>query len=257
MSRKGSIMIRTGSVHKSPVECRYYDARLKFETRFFRHVTVISKSLAVTLGIAHKAHILPLGADVISPVDKMFDKFHLLYVGTLSNRKIDVTISGIKKFCEEFIGQTLISYTIIGSGPNNEEQALDELVAQYGLAGTVNIVGAIPHTQLKPWFDKANVGVSYVPMTDYYDCQPVTKTLEYLLSGMLVLATNTSENRKVIDPENGMLVGDTAEAFCLGLKEISEKRNRFDSGKMRIEALGYTWEKIVQKNLHPYLEELT
>jgi glycosyltransferase involved in cell wall biosynthesis len=249
--------IRTASVHKSPVVRRFYDARLKFETRFFRHVTVISQSLAEKLNIAHKAHILPLGADVISSAEKILDGLHLLYVGTLFNRNIDVTIHGFKQFYEEFKNRIPLSYTIIGSGPDNEEQALRKLIARYGLEEILNVTGSIPHPQLKPWFDAANIGVSYVPLIDYYDCQPVTKTFEYLLAGIPVIATNTSENRKIIGPQNGVLVGDSAEDFYSGLKAIFEKRRLLDSAKIRNEAMEYTWENIVTKNLTVYLKQIT
>ena len=248
--------IRTGSVHKSQIVRRFHDARLRVETSFFKHVTVISQSLAEKLGIAHKAHILPLGADVISSADKKFDSLHLLYVGTLFNRNIDVTIHGFKQFYEEFKNQIPIAYTIIGAGPNNEEQALRALAAQYGLEEIVNVAGAIPHPQLKPRFDVANVGVSYVPLTDYYDCQPVTKTFEYLLSGMPVIATNTSENRKVILPENGVLVGDTPEDFYSALKVIVEKKYLFESAKIRNTGIDHTWVNIVKGNLIGYLENI-
>lgn len=246
--------IRTGSVHRNLVMRRIHDVRLKFETAFFKHVTVISASLAAKLDLKHKAHILPLGADVISSTDKTFAGLHLLYVGTLFNRNMEVTIHGFKQYYDEFQDQVPISYTIIGSGPNNEERALKNLVAQYGLDEIVNVTGNISHDQLKPFFDFANVGVSYVPLTDYYDVQPVTKTFEYLLSGMPVIATDTSENRKVINQENGVLIGETAEDFSVALKAIFEKRNLYNSAKIRSAGMGYTWEKIVQSNLKPYLE---
>lgn len=248
--------IRTGAVHKSPMVRRFHDARLKFETRFFRHVTVISQSLAEKLGLGRKAHILPLGADVISPSNKTFDSLHLLYVGTLFNRNMDVTIHGFKLFYDAFKDQVPVSYTIIGDGWNNQAQDLRELVSQYGLSDVVNVTGRIPHTELEPYFDACNIGVSYVPLTDYYDCQPVTKTFEYLLSGMPVLATDTSENRLVIQPENGVLVEDTAEDFYVGLKAVLEKRHLFDSAQIRREAMRYTWEDIVQKNLRPHIRKI-
>lgn len=248
--------IRTGSVHKSQFVRKFHDARLKFETRFFQNVTVISQSLAEKLGIAHKAHILPLGADVLSRTDKIFDSLRLLYVGTLLNRNIDITIQGFKKFYDELKHRIPVSYTIIGDGPNNEARELKALVSELGLSEVVKILGPVPHTELGPYLDACNVGVSYVPMTDYYDCQPVTKTFEYLLSGMPVIATQTSENRKVIKEENGVLVGDNAEDFYSGLKAIFEKRQRFDSAKIRCKATGYTWENIVKNNLKPYLADI-
>lgn len=248
--------IRTGSVHKSSFARRFHDARLRFETRFFRHVTVISQSLAEKLGIAQKAHILPLGADIMSSSNKTFDSLHLLYVGTLFNRNIDVTLHGFKLFYDALKDQIPVSYTIIGDGPNNETLALMELASQYGLSDVVKVTGQIPHTELAPYFDICNVGVSYVPLTDYYDCQPVTKTFEYLLSGMPVLATNTSENRLVIQAENGVLVEDTAEDFYAGLKAVFENRHQFDSAKIRREAVGYTWENVVKINMQPYFNTI-
>ena len=215
---------------------------------------MISYSLAKKLKIDGKAFILPLGADTISSADKNFDEMKLLYVGSLFNRNIDVTINGFRIFYEEFKNQINLSFTIIGSGERDEETALRKLVSHYGLSEIINVTGRIPHTQLKPWFDAANVGVSYVPIVDYYDCQPVTKTFEYLLSGMPVIATRTSENIKVINSQNGVLVGDTVEDFYLGLKTIFKKRYLFDSEKIKSGSIDYTWSNIVIKYLKNILK---
>ncbi len=138
------------------------DARLRLETLLFRHVTVISQSLAQKLRLSPEAHVLPLGAAVISISDKTFDKLHLLYVGTLFNRNIDITIHGFKRFYDEFGTHIPISYTIIGDGPNNEAQFLRELTSQYNISDVVKVLGQIPHTNLGPYFDFCNVGVAYV-----------------------------------------------------------------------------------------------
>lgn len=248
--------IRTASVHGSSIVRRFHDMRLKFESRFFRHITVVSESLAEKLGMANRARILPQGADIISSNHKSFESVHLLYVGTLFNRKIDVTIRGFKQFFEDFKDRIAISYTIIGDGPNNEARELKDMVFGYGLSHVVKVIGFIPYPQLRPWFDAANIGVSYIPMADYYDCQPVTKTFEYLLSGMPVIATNTSENRRVIDSHNGVIIGDSAEDFCSGLNAIYEKRHMFESAIIRSNAMGYSWRNIVQDNLRQYLESI-
>jgi len=248
--------IRTGSVHKNSLIRRLQDSGLRFEARFFKSVTVISESLSEKFGLKHKSHILPLGADIISMRNKSFDELNLLYVGTLYNRNIENTIRGFKKFYEEFKGQIPLNYIIIGSGPGNEEADLKNLITQLGLSEAVRIAGSIPHDQLTPHFDISNVGVSYVPLTDYYDVQPVTKTFEYLLSGMPVIATNTSENRKVISQNNGVLIGENPEDFYLGLKEIFDRRRLFDSGNIRNASMDYTWENIVQDNLKNYLEKI-
>jgi glycosyltransferase involved in cell wall biosynthesis len=248
--------IRGGSIQNKSVVRRFQDVRLKFESHFFKHITVISKSLAGKLGLAEKAHILPLGAERISIIDKSFEKFDLFYVGTLFNRNLDITLHGFKQFYEEYKNTIPLSYTIVGDGQNDEAKALKGLVSRLGLSAVVKIAGRIPHTKLAPFFEKCNVGISYVPMTHYYDCQPVTKTFEYLLSGMPVLATDTSENRAVIKHETGILVGDTAGDFYHGLKTMYKNRHLFDSEKIWKSVSDFTWEKIINKNLAPYLRSL-
>jgi glycosyltransferase involved in cell wall biosynthesis len=245
--------IRTGSVNENLLVRAFEDMRLKLETRFFRYVTVISRSLSEKMNISDRAHVLPLGADVISFKKKIFDNLHLLYVGTLYNRNLEITLHGFKLFYDAFRYQIPISYTVIGDGPNKESQKLKALVSDYGLSDVVTVAGYMPHTDLALYFDTCNIGVSYVPLTDYYDCQPVTKTFEYLLSGMPVIATNTSENRAVINPRNGILIGETADDFYQGLKKIHENRMSFDSNNIRLSNTRYKWENIVKNNLKPYL----
>lgn len=248
--------IRTGSIEARCLKRCIQDSILKIESKFFKNILVLSKSLSEKLKLSYKANIIPLGADIISSTKKTFESLHLLYVGTLFNRNIEVTIHGFKLFYDAFKDQPSTTYTIIGSGPNSEVWDLRRLVSGYGLSGVVKITGNIPHTDLAPYFDTCNIGVSYVPLTDYYDCQPVTKTFEYLLSGIPVIATRTSENKKVIHPENGVVVGETAENFYTGLREIFEKRQLFDSATIRNTAMSYTWESIVSKKLKPYLQRI-
>lgn len=247
--------IRTGAVFNRFWKRKLYDARLFFESLFFKNVTVISKGLSKKLNLTKKAHILPLGAEVISLNNKAFEKLHLIYVGTLYNRNIDVTIDGFKKFIDESGGEIMnIQYTIIGDGPNDEVDQLRQKVLNHNLSDCMTIAGRVPHADLKSWFDRANIGVSYVPITEYYDCQPATKTFEYLLSGMPIIATMTSENKSVIHSENGVLINDDANDFCRAIKEIYSKRQTFNSAQIRMDSAPYTWEKVVLNNLKVYFE---
>ncbi|VBB43638.1 Predicted glycosyltransferase, family I [uncultured Desulfatiglans sp.] len=248
--------VRSASVSQKRIRRWLYDSRLKFETKFFKNITVISQGLADKLNMGQKAHILPLGADVISSTNKNFDQVHLLYVGTLVNRNIDVTIHGFKRVYDELVGRIPLSYSIIGTGSNDEESSLRELVDKLGLKSVVLVIGRIPHTEIAQWFDNTNIGVSYIPLTDYFDVQPPLKTFEYLLSGMPVIATHTSENRKVISEKNGVLVGESVNDFYLGIKKILQNRASFDSEAIRNGAKPYMWKAIVTNNLKPYLQRI-
>jgi len=247
--------IRTGSVNKKNLYRHVYDFFMKTEGKLFQHISVISKSLAQKLNIDKKAYILPLGADIISDTNKKFNSINLLYVGTLSNRNIEQTIKGFSKFYHEYNGRVEISYTIIGSGFENETHEIKKIVFEEKLTEAVKLTGQLPHDKLKPYFDKCNIGVSFIPQTDYFDVQPPTKTFEYFLSGMPVIATNTKENAIVVNKKNGILINDDSESFFEGLIKILNNKNQYNSEIIRRTSMQFTWHTIVA-DLRCHLEAI-
>ena len=248
--------IRTGSIEPQPFLRKFQDIRLRVESTLFKNITIISQSLAEKFNISHKTHILPLGSDIISSKNKSFNSLRLLYVGTLYNRNLETTLEGFKRFYDKFKHEYDISYTILGKGKYGEEDFLRRVVDDCQLNEVVTVEGFIPHNKLSLYFESANIGVSYIPLTDYFDVQPPTKTFEYLLSGMPVIATRTKENAKVINNLNGVMIGDSVEEFYKGIKLIASKKDFFDSQRIRNQSLQYTWKNIVQNNLKLYLNKI-
>ncbi len=237
--------IRTSSVKRKRSTRSIYNLTMKSEIKFFKHVSVISKSLAQKLNLSKPIYILPLGAEILSKTQKTFTSIKLLYVGTLENRNIDHTIRGFSKFFHQYKNKIKITYSIIGGGYHNIENDLKELVNKEKVRQAVDILGPIAHDKIQPYFDNHNLGVSYIPQTEYFDTQPPTKTFEYLLSGMPVIATNTSENKAIITAENGILIEDTAKDFYQGLVLFYENKVHYHSTKIRSNAMPYTWRIIV------------
>ena len=233
--------IRSGAVFKRRISRITYNTLMKSEIKAFTHISIISENLARKLGLPPNKHILPLGADQLSSGDKSFSTLYLLYVGTLYNRNIHETIMGFSAFHRSYRGTIQMHYTIVGSGFGNEEKELENLVKTENLERVVSIKGYVPHDELKPYFDRHNIGIAYVPMTPYFHVQPPTKTFEYLLSGMPVIATNTLENRAVINNKNGVLISDTQESFYKGLVHIYKNRDSYDSADIRSRSMQYTW----------------
>jgi len=231
---------------------------MRFDALFFRHISVISEGLRDMLRLnKDQTLILPLGADVFSDQSHSFDRLDLLYVGTLSLRNIDQTIEGIALFLSKNKElSNLFSYTIIGFGNEQEEEKINTLIEQTGLNDTVRFAGRKKYTDLSAYFDDCNIGVCYVPITPYYEYQPVTKLFEYMLSGMPVIATNTYENRLIVNGNNGVLINDSPEDFCKGLTRIYNQRNSYNSSEIRKSVESYTWKNIVSTNLKPYLQKL-
>jgi glycosyltransferase involved in cell wall biosynthesis len=249
--------IRSGTTGSSVRKRRWLDRLLRWESVCFRHVTIISSSLAAKLRLPlARVHILPLGADPVPTAPKEFFGLRLLYVGTLSGRRLDDTIRGFHRFYAATGRPTDVTYDILGDGYNGEVEQLRALVKELGLDHVVSLPGFVHHRELGPYFEKCNIGVSYVPRNEIYDCQPPTKTFEYLLAGLPVVATNTFENAAVITARNGLLIDDTPAAFYEALKKLRASRVTYCSDRIRQEALVYSWERIVRSNLVPYLHAL-
>ena len=248
--------IRTLSVSPQEEERRAYDERLKKCASKYQYVTVISNGVANKLNLlGANVGVIPLGASR-SPVGGMNKSYlHLVYVGTLFNRRIEETIDGLAIFKQKN-PNILIKYDIIGSGIYGEKELLQERINKFGIQDCVKLRGHIPHNKITPYLEQANVGVSYVPITDYYDYQPPTKTYEYILSGLLCLATATKSNEDIINEDNGCLVEDNAESFAKGLEVLMGRIETINRENIKDSLSGAEWSEIVNKKLKPIIENV-
>ena len=257
-ARKGQriiIDIRTGSDRGGKSRRRFDDAMLRLESRMFDRITVVSKSLRDKLRLdPAKCHLLPLGGDAVEIASKTFDSLHLFYVGTLFRREIHKTVEGLDRVYREMDGALDVSYDIVGDGTDEEKEQLMRAVERSSLRDLVHYHGPVPNAELRPFLEGNNVGVAYIPIEDYYDCQPSTKVFEYLLAGMPVLATATSENRAIITRENGVLFEDSVEGFAEGVKTMLRAMPTYESSRLAETVQEYRWTSIVNGNLRRYLE---
>lgn len=246
--------IRSGSVSANIRKRFLQDLLIKFNCLFFKNITIISENLRKNLGIKmSKTFIAPLGADILSDKNKKFDNMRVIYIGTLDNRNLDIMLNGFIKFYKEFNNSLNINLTIIGSG--NERNKLEAIVKTNNLEKIVIFKGFIHHKNLKSYLDEANFGLSFIPMTDYYDCQPPTKTFEYLLSGLAILATATSENKILINKSNGVLVNDNVNDIYHGFVKLSQNMKEYNSENIRKAAEQHTWQYIIE-NIREYFISL-
>jgi len=201
------------------------------------------------LKIDRKALILPLGASKIVVERQSRHKITLMYVGTFHKRRLEDTIEGLSIFLKGNPSADIV-YIIIGSGWGNDTENLKHAINKYKLRDYVELKGYILHDELISYFKLSNVGLSYIPVTPWYDFQPATKTYEYLLAGMPVIATNTYENRQVINENNGVLIDDNPESFASGLGKIYDSIDCFDENIIRNSVQDHEWENIMLKLKH-------
>lgn len=254
-----NIDIRTAADTKSGVRNYLKDLLLKLECTAFKNITIVSESLAESLALKNY-YFLPLGGECFYSGIKSYSKLHLLYVGTLENRNIIECIKGFHTYLKNAREKDKIEtiFTIIGDSPGNELQEINEYISRHNLTKAVRTLGYIHNFRLHQFFEEANIGVSFVPMTKYYDNQPPTKTYEYLLSGLPVIATKTKENSKILNNDNcGVLIEDNAGSFAAGLNRIAANRQIFQSEKIRNSYRENLWSNVVLNKLMPYLDKLS
>jgi hypothetical protein len=250
---KKIVDIRTSFIYPRKLKSMFFNTVMKIETAMFKNITVVSHGVKEFLKLPARTHVLPLGGPLFPLYDKDFNSLRFLYVGTFYDRNIVNTIHAFSRFASAKLNNIDMHYTIIGYGSVEEVQAVQAAIASQGLEHLISYKGTVRYPELNAYFESHNVGVSYIPMTIYYDCQPPTKTFEYMLSGNVVLGTNTTENARVITPENGVLVGDSVEAFYEGMLRIYEQRSNYNAVAIQKEAKDHTWQAIVDDNLIPYL----
>jgi len=257
-SKKTVLDIRTGSL-KGKVIFRFIDNFvILFQSFFFNKVIILSESLRNKLHISSKkTNVVPLGSEIFYDGNHNFNTLNLLYVGTFDDRNIETTIKGLHLFLQNFDYNSIkILYTIIGFGSQIETIKIMESISKNKMIEFVKFEGRKNFEEFSPYFELSNIGIVFIPQTSWYDCQPSTKLFEYMLSGMPVIASDTYENRLIVNKSNGVLVNDSAEDFCNGLTSIYNQRNSYNPYEIRNSAESYTWGNIVNTNLRPYLLKL-
>jgi hypothetical protein len=248
--------IRSGYIYKNSLKRFIYNSILLFEVSTFKNITVISKNLANHLSLPKRAHHIPLGSPIFPDWEKKYDSFKILYVGTFHQRNLDEAIRGFFKFYIEFKDLVQMEMNIIGRGDFSDVQKVKDTISELKMNHIINFLGSICYPELTKHFEYNNIGLSYVPMSKYFNFQPPTKTFEYLSSGMVTIATSTAENMIVINQSNGVLILDNEESLFNGLKFLYQNRNKYNSSDIQTTSRQFSWNNIVYNILIPYLNNI-
>lgn len=246
--------IRTVAVMNSFIKRYIYNINWFICTRVYDFSTIITDETAKFYKVFKKKYgIVPVGANIISETNKQFENIKLLYIGVIRTNLVD-TVLGFAKFSEEHPNAT---YHIIGfNDPSVKYDTVNkllEVIKETKMDEKVFYLGRKTHKECKNYFDKCNVGVSYIPVTPYFNFQPPTKNFEYLLSGLACIATSTFANQNIINHDNGILIEEGSNNFYKGLKQLYENRFNFESNNIRNSQTNYLWKNIVINKLKPIL----
>ena len=241
---------RTGSLEPNKLKNFLVNLFYRAEMIPYKRIFILSEELAKKFHVLSSKYIwLPLGADDLSTgrCKNYVQNLNLLYIGTLMFRNLDQAVVGFGMFYEEYKNlYEKISFHIVGRGSESDIGNLIRTIESRGLKDVVFFHGEKTHEAMRDLVDYCNCGVAYVPETDYYDHQPSTKIFEYNLSGLICVATSTSENKKVITERNGVLCHDNPESFKKALEAVYERRDSFDYDEIKKSQESYSWYSIVK-----------
>ena len=248
--------IRTGSVSSNCFLRLIYNSCLRFTALAFNEVTIISSSLAKILKL-NRYSIVPLGGQPLVNFDELkpnLNVMNFIYVGIFDGRNIKDTINAYARFYNQYGNNIRTKYTIIGYAIDKEEEKSIINAISENMNAPIYYVGRVPNMKLKAYFNEANIGISYIPITPWYDVQPPTKTYEYLVNGLFCIATDTSENRHIITPENGILIKDNKKSVFEAMVQLYDMRYSFDRHEIAKKSDHLTWSTIYAERLRPVLK---
>lgn len=260
VKRNLAVEVRTGYIFTSKFKRDLYNAILKYEIKLFRYITTLSDDLKRFLNLPNRTKIIPLGGPFVENREKKFDDLCFLYIGTFRQRNIHNTIEGfyffINNLTQEQLDSIKIIYYIIGFGSDSEINLIKDTISKFNLSKYVIFKGEIRYPELSEYFDFSNVGISYIPNTPFFQTQPVTKTCEYLLNGMPVLATGLNEHLLIVNSTNGVIIKEDVKSISNGFMSIYLNRKNYNSRLIQNGAKRFSWKYIIDKKMIPFINSV-
>ena len=238
--------IRTGSVSPNRLKRKIENFILRCEALKFSKVAIISQGLRRSLGLVG-GHIfeVPLGANVMATALKNYDNPKLIYIGTLSYRKLENVLLGLRYFDRKVCGVGKSwSFDVVGDGYKGELAHLKLIAFDLGISNNIRFHGYKRHDEISELFERCNIGISYIPITPYFNHQPPTKTFEYIANGMICVGTSTEANKKLITADNGLLCSDDPQSVGEALVHAVDLLSTFDAVRSKRSISRFHWHVI-------------
>jgi glycosyltransferase involved in cell wall biosynthesis len=163
------------------------------------------------------------------------------YVGIINHRKIPESVEIINELSKFVTG---IKYDIAGMAFLKEDIPDD--------SETIHYHGAIPHDNVKEFLSDVSFGFCLYEKKPRYETAVSTKTFEYIMSGIPVIASRTAGNQFIEDNGYGILIDpDNIEESVEAIRAAIPKCEAY-SRNCRNAKFGWEEDKLL--NLYKSLE---
>ena len=179
----------------------------------------------------------------------------LIYSGSIiPHRNLSVLVRAFKQVSDRHDNLRLF---FVGAGA--EMAQLRELSQELDLDNKLVFTGLVDYNTVPEYLKMADVGISYIPINDFLDCQPSLKTIEYLAAGLPVIVTNTAGNRLFVKHGyNGLLINDDENDIVEAIESLminTELRRQF-ANNSHSSVSNFDWMLIVKDQLIPAYKNL-
>lgn len=232
---------------------------LRLQQHLVDQVITVSDPVARHIfGQNHDVSIVPLGADLdrfnpeeVTPAEGSSGTT-AVYVGHLHpSRNLETLIEAVSLAVE-----TVPSLECLIVGDGDGRSALERVASEHGVSDVVNFVGSVPHDEVPRLLAAADIGLAYVTNKPQYRHQPPIKTVEYLASGLPVVATDTEGNKQFVDEHTGVLREDTATAYADGITKLARDHTDYSTDELRDAVSRYDYKYTVEHDLLPIYERI-
>lgn len=166
--------------------------------------------------------------------------FVFIIVGTLQENKAQD--KAIYAFIKKFKGNNDYELWIIGSG--RLENKYHTIIVENQIESQIKMLGYLPKSQVLEKISKANV----LLITSHYETFGNT-ILEAIFQGIPVLSTTCGGPQDVINEFNGLLCGHEIELISEAMLNIANNYERFDSAKIKTNAVEIYSEYVILSKL--------
>lgn len=207
----------------------------------------------------HEPVIYPLGIDLslFHRADSIRERqrhHRFVYIGILHpKRQINVLLDFFKDFTRS--SSRSVSLDIYGSGP--EEGHLRKMIASHSLGACVRLAGLWPQKDLLERLPDYDAGIAWVPY-EHYDNSPSLKALEYMASGLPILASDTKAHNALA--EQGLTIdffSNNLHSFHAAMKQVVESGFSAERVKQNCETIkSFDYDAIIQRHFLPLFDGL-
>jgi glycosyltransferase involved in cell wall biosynthesis len=166
-------------------------------------------------------------------------------VGSLFKREIIKCVEGFHSYVQKH-PEARARFVIIGTA-ENELKEINAYIGEHDLKNKVHTLGYIPQTRLSYFFNHSHCGISFMPLTNSYRLQPNTKTYEYLVNGIPVIAVAALDNIQLINSSKvpcGLIINDTRDEVEGAIGQMLNNRHLYIKEDIAKEFKRFVWDNL-------------